>query len=110
MVKGKNLEQGLGELLDALNSFVNIVEAYAVEQDKWNAKLVLLLQHSPFYAGSYSTRKRHIKLGLETLMKHAQDFHAQTLGPYRFLLAQWEDTYLKPNSAFYINSKNNKVN
>ena len=110
LVKGKNLEQAFDEMVEIHNKFVDIVQAYARSQDVWNGILTILLQHSPFYGALTVPQQTHFEEGIKNIQKHAEQFHKAVLVDHKISMAKFKDTYLKPNSAFYINSKNNKVN
>ena len=109
MVKGDNLVAAMTQLIKDTQALMGVVQAYGMAQDQWNAVMVTMVKYSPFYGALTLPQQHHVEEGIKTLNKHAQDFH-EGVAKHDVQVQKFKDTYIKPNSKYYINSSNNKVN
>jgi len=107
--KGDNLRFAINELVDLLYDLSGLLNAFATQQDAFNAATMTHFHISPFFGIPTAPSETLISQGTQTLQNHFQDVTAGLLS-FSKNLALYKDTYIVSHGQLFINSKHNKVN
>jgi len=109
MVKGENLVEGLGELVDHLDNLTGVVDTLLMAQFEFNEAITSHFHTSPYFAAPTTPSTVLMSKGIRTMISHLQKTKASLL-KQKINLGLFKQTYLTKSGGKYINSRFNSVN
>ena len=109
MVKGENLIDALGELVDHVDGLTGCVDTLLMSQFEFNEAISSHFHTSPFYAAPTTPSEVLMSKGIRTMISHLQKTKASLL-KQKINLGLFKQNYLSKSGSKYINSRFNSVN
>jgi hypothetical protein len=109
MVKGKNLEDALVEIIDNIDNLNGIVDSILMAQINLNEALTNHFHHSPFFALPTTTSPTVQAAGIKCMLDHLSNAKVSLIS-HKVNLTMLQQTYLRPHGSIYINSRVNRTN
>ena len=109
MVKGENLVDALGELVDHVDALTGCVDTLLMSQFEFNEAISSHFHTSPFFAAPTLPSEVLMSKGIRTMISHLQKTKASLL-KQKINLGLFKQNYLSKSGSKYINSRFNSVN
>ncbi len=109
MVKGENLIDALGELVDHVDGLTGCVDTLLMSQFEFNEAISSHFHTSPFFAAPTLPSEVLMSKGIRTMISHLQKTKASLL-KQKINLGLFKQNYLSKSGSKYINSRFNSVN
>jgi hypothetical protein len=109
MVKGENLIDALGELVDHVDGLTGCVDTLLMSQFEFNEAISSHFHTSPFFAAPTLPSEVLMSKGIRTMISHLQKTKASLL-KQKINLGLFKQNYLSKSGGKYINSRFNSVN
>jgi hypothetical protein len=109
MVKGENLVDALGELVDHVDNLTGCVDTLLMSQFEFNEAISSHFHSSPFFAAPTLPSEVLMSKGIRTMISHLQKTKASLL-KQKINLGLFKQNYLSKSGSKYINSRFNSVN
>ena len=109
MVKGENLVDALGELVDHIDNLTGCVDTLLMSQFEFNEAISSHFHTSPFFAAPTLPSEVLMSKGIRTMISHLQKTKASLL-KQKINLGLFKQNYLSKSGSKYINSRFNSVN
>lgn len=111
LVRGDNLAAALTDIVAEVEQIREVLYDFLKSQGAYNQKLLLHTHYSPFYGLDTSPSfGETFSQGIKTIVHQVAQTEVMGVVNSSISLKGWQNTYLSPISATYINSKFNNTN